>query len=326
MTIDKERDARRHEAATWFARLGQKRVSTADIHDFFEWRKDPDNARAYARVEKAWNTSQALAEDPDIAALTAEALGQSPPQVQARHMVSRLWKPIAAGAMALSALGLISVWTLNRPQSYATGVGEQRTLRLADGSRVILDTDSRVEVRLRSDRRSVTLVSGQAFFDVEGDPARPFVVTAGETTVTAVGTRFDVRRLGLGAKVTLIEGRVDVGTSSASKPTWSLTPGQQVVTARRRPEVRSVDAARETSWTAGRLIFAATPIREAVAEVSRYSDRRIELKDKGIAQIPVSGAFDTGDTDAFIAALSDLYGVTASTSPDGVIILEAPKT
>jgi len=326
MTIDKEGDARRQEAATWFARLGQKRVSTADIHDFFEWRKDPDNARAYARVEKAWNTSQALAEDPDIAALTAEALGQSPPRVQARHMVSRLWKPIAAGAMALAALGLISVWTLNRPHSYATGVGEQRTLRLADGSRVILDTDSRVDIRLRANRRSVTLVSGQAFFNVEGDPARPFVVTAGETTVTAVGTRFDVRRLGQGAKVTLIEGRVDVGTSSASKPAWSLTPGQQVVTARRRPEIRSVDAARETSWTAGRLIFAATPIREAVAEVSRYSDRRIELKDTGIAQIPVSGAFDTGDTDAFIAALSDLYGVTASRRPDGVIILEAPKT
>ena len=87
-----------------------------------------------------------------------------------------------------------------------------------------------------------------------------------------------------------------------------------------------VDAARETSWTTGRLIFAATPIREAVAEVSRYSDRRIELKDKGIAQIPVSGAFDTGDTDAFIAALSDLYGVTASRTDDGVIILEAPET
>ena len=71
MTIDKERDARRHEAATWFARLGQKRVSTADIHDFFEWRKDPANARAYERVEKAWDTSRTLAEDPDIAALTA---------------------------------------------------------------------------------------------------------------------------------------------------------------------------------------------------------------------------------------------------------------
>jgi transmembrane sensor len=326
MTIDKERDARRHEAATWFARLGQKRVSTADIHDFFEWRKDPANARAYERVEKAWDTSRTLAEDPDIAALTAEALGQAPPRVRARHMVSRLWKPIAAGVMALAALGLVSVWTLNRPQTYATGVGEQRTLRLADGSQVILDTDSRVEVRLRSDRRSVTLVSGQAFFDVEGDPARPFVVTAGDTTVTAIGTRFDVRKLGQGARVTLIEGRVDVGTSGTSKPAWSLTPGQQVVTARRSPQVQSVDAARETSWTTGRLIFAATPIREAVAEVSRYSDRRIELKDAGIAQIPVSGAFDTGDTDAFIAALSDLYGVTASKSPDGVIILEAAKT
>lgn len=326
MRIDKEGDARRQEAASWFARLGQKRVSTADIHAFFEWRKDPDNARAYERVEKAWNTSRALAEDPDIAALTAEALGQAPPRVRARHMVSRLWKPIAAGALAFSALGLVTVWALDRPHSYATSVGEQRTLRLADGSRVILDTDSKLEVRLRANRRSVTLVSGQAFFNVEGDPARPFVVTAGETTVTAVGTRFDVRRLGQGARVTLVEGRVDVGTSSVLKPAWSLTPGQQVVTARHSPEVRSVDAARETSWTTGRLVFAATPIREAVAEVSRYSDRRIELKDAGIAQIPVSGAFDTGDTDAFIAALSDLYGVTATRGSDGVIILEAPET
>lgn len=326
MAIDKERDVRRQEAATWFARLGQKRVSTTDIHDFFEWRKDPANAHAYERVEKAWDTSRTLAEDPDIVALTAEALGRAPPRVRARHMVSRLWKPIAAGAMALAALGLISVWTLNRPQSYATGVGEQRSLRLADGSQVILDTDSRVDVRLRSDRRSVILVAGQAFFDVEGDPARPFVVTAGDTTVTAVGTRFDVRKLGQGARVTLIEGRVDVGTSATSKSAWSLTPGQQVVTARRSPEVRTVDAIRETSWTTGRLIFAATPIREAIAEVNRYSDRRIELKDAGIAQIPVSGAFDTGDTDAFIAALSDLYGVTSSKGADGGIILEAPRT
>ena len=327
MAIDKERDVRRQEAATWFARLGQKRVSTTDIHDFFEWRKDPANARAYERVETAWDTSRTLAEDPDIAALTAEALGQAPPRVQARHMVSRLWKPIAVGAVALAALGLVSVWTLNRPQSYATGVGEQRSLRLADGSQVILDTDSRVDVRLRSDRRSVILVTGQAFFDVEGDPTRPFVVTAGDTTVTAVGTRFDVRKLAQGARVTLIEGRVDVGISSPSKkPAWSLTPGQQVVTSRPSPEVRTVDPARETSWTTGRLIFAATPIREAVAEVSRYSERRIELKDAGIAQIPVSGAFDTGDTDAFIAALSDLYGVRSSTGADGAIILEAPGT
>ncbi|AYG95648.1 FecR family protein [Brevundimonas naejangsanensis] len=326
MAVDKEGDVRRQEAASWFARLGQRRVSTTDIHDFFEWRKNPANARAYERVEKAWATSGALADDPDISALTAEALGKAPPPVRARYMVSRLWKPIAAGATALVALALFASWAMDRPLDYATATGEQRTLRLADGSRVILDTGSRVSVRLRPDRRSVTLVSGQAFFDVEGDPARPFVVTAGDTTVTAVGTRFDVRRLGQGARVTLVEGRVDVGSPGTARPVWSLAPGQQVVTTQGAPEVRTVDAARETSWTTGRLVFAATPIREAVAEVSRYSDRRIELKDGGIAQIPVSGAFDTGDTEAFIAALSDLYGVTASRSPDGAIILRAPET
>ncbi len=326
MAVDNEGDVRRREAAAWFARLGQKRVSTEDIQAFFIWRKNPDNARAYERVDKAWNASRALADDPDIAALTAEALGQAPPQVRARHMVSRLWKPLAAGAVTLAALALVGTWAINRPQSYATAVGEQHTLRLADGSKVILDTNSRVDVRLRADRRSVTLVSGQAFFDVEGDPGRPFVVTAGDTIVTAVGTRFDVRRLGQGARVTLIEGRVDVGTSDTPKPSWSLTPGQRVVTAQRRPEVRSIDASREISWTTGRLTFAATPIREAVAEVSRYSSSRIELKDAGIAHIPVSGAFDAGDTEAFIAALSDLYGVTAVRRADGTIILEAPKT
>ncbi|MET4682708.1 FecR family protein [Brevundimonas faecalis] len=325
MAVDNDGGGRRREAAAWFARLGQQRVSTTDIQDFFAWRSDPANARAYERVDKAWNASRALGDDPDIAVLTAEALGQARPSVRARHMVSRLWRPLAAGAAALAALALVGIWTISRPQSYATAVGEQHTLRLADGSRVILNTDSRVEVRLRADRRSVTLVSGQAFFDVEGDPARPFVVTAGDTVVTAVGTRFDVRRLGQGARVTLIEGRVDVGRFDRPKRSWSLTPGQQLVTAQRRPEVRTVDISREISWTSGRLIFAATPIREAVAEISRYSDDRIELKDSEIAHVPVSGAFDAGDTDAFIAALSDLYGVTAVRRDDGAIILEAPK-
>lgn len=325
MAVENEGDIRRREAAAWFARLDQKRVSATDIQDFFAWRKDPGNARAYERVEKAWSTSQALADDPDIAALTAEALGQAPPQVRARHMVSRLWKPLAAGAVGLAALAIAGTWLLDRPASYATAVGEQHVLRLADGSKVVLDTNSRVDVRLRADRRSVTLVSGQAFFDVEGDPARPFVVTAGDTIVTAVGTRFDVRKLGEGARVTLVEGRVDVGTSSTTSPGWSLAPGQQVVTAQRRPEVRKVDVARETSWTTGRLTFSGTPIREAVAEVGRYSKDRIELGDAGIAHVPVSGAFDAGDTEAFVAALSELYGVQATRRADGTIILEAPK-
>ncbi len=325
MTVDGDLDIRRQEAASWFARLSQRRVSTDDVKAFSAWRRDPDNARAYERVESVWNATNTLAGDPDISALTVEALGKAPPPVRARAMVSRLWKPL--GGVAVAAVAVIAagaLWAVNRPLDYATVVGEQRTVRLDDGSRVTLDTGTRIQVRLRDDRRSVALLSGQAFFDVTGDPARPFVVTAGGTDVTAIGTRFDVRRMGDGARVTLIEGRVAVRETTRAGTGWSLDPGQQVVTTQARPAVASVDVVRETSWTTGRLIFDGTPIRVAVTEVNRYSDAKIDLRASHIADIPVSGVFDTGDTDGFIAALQDLYGVTAERRPDGAVILSGP--
>ena len=325
MTVDSDLDIRRQEAASWFARLSQRRVSTDDIKAFSAWRRDPDNARAYERVESVWSATNTLAGDPDISALTAEALGKAPPRVRARVMVSRLWKPL--GSVALAAVAVIAagtLWTVNRPLDYATAVGEQRTVRLDDGSRVTLDTGTRIQIRLRDDRRSVALLSGQAFFDVAGDPARPFVVTAGDTHVTAIGTRFDVRRMDDGARVTLVEGRVSVRETDQGDSGWSLNPGQQVVTAAARPAVATVDIAQETSWTTGRLIFKATPIRTAVAEINRYSDEKIELQASHIADIPVSGVFDTGDTDGFIAALQDLYSMKAERRPDGTVILSGP--
>jgi len=324
MTVDDDLDIRRQEAASWFTRLSQRRVSAADVKAFSAWRSDPANAQAYDRVESVWTATNTLARDPDISALTAEALGRAPPPVRARAMVSRILSPLGGLAVVLILGVMAGTWALNRPLSYATGVGEQRTIRLEDGSRVTLDTATRVEVRLRDDRRSVALLSGQAFFDVAGDPDRPFVVAAGEAHVTAIGTRFDVRRLGAGARVILVEGRVAVRETGRAGDGWSLEPGQQVVTTSARPAVASVDVARETSWTMGRLIFEETPIRTAVAEVNRYSEAKIDLQASRIADIPVSGVFNTGDTDGFVAALTDLYSVTARRQPDGTVILSGP--
>lgn len=326
MTVDGDLDIRRQEAASWFARLSQRRVSTDDIKAFSAWRRDPENARAYDRVESVWSATNTLARDTDITALTAEALGKAPPPVRARAMVSRLWRPLGGATLAAFAAIVVGVWAVNRPLDYTTAVGEQRTVRLEDGSRVTLDTDTRIQVRLRDERRTVTLISGQAFFDVTGNAARPFVVSAGRTDVIAIGTRFDVRRVGEGARVTLVEGRVAVQDTAPVENEWTLNPGQQVVTASRQPVVAAVDVVKETSWTTGRLIFEGTPIRVAVAEVNRYSDAKIDLQASHIADIPVSGVFDTGDTDAFIAALQDLYAVTAQRRPDDTVILSGPST
>ena len=280
MTVDDDLDIRRQEAAAWFTRLSRRRVSTDDVRAFSAWRRDPDNARAYQRVEAVWTASETLSADADISALTAEALARPDKPERARTRNAGFLKPLGGVAVALAVVLGAGLWVVNRPLDYATAVGEQRTLRLEDGSRVILDTDTRLQVRLSADARSVTLVRGQAFFDVEGDPERPFTVSAGGTRVTAIGTRFDVRRLGDGARVVLVEGRVAVRDADTPKGDWALRPGQQVVTTARRPAVTPVDAVRATSWTTGRLIFDGVPIRDAVAEVNRYSERKLALRDE----------------------------------------------
>lgn len=326
MMVDRDLDIRRREAATWFTRLSRRRVSTEDVKAFSAWRRNPDNAQAYERLETVWTASHALAEDPDISALTAEALGKVPPPVRARAMMSRLLKPLGAVAVALIAAASVGVWALNRPLQYATTVGEQRVIRLADGSSLTLGTDTEVQVRLRPKARSVRLVKGQAYFQVQGDPHRPFIVSAGDTRVMAVGTRFDVRRFGDGARVVLVEGRVDVRDAGSPGDDWILRPGQQVLTTAHRPVVTTVDTTTATSWTTGRLIFEQTPIRAAIAEVNRYSERQIVLQAPQIADTLVSGAFDTGDIDGFVAALGDLYPVTAERRPDGTVLISGPNS
>jgi len=322
MTVDEDADIRRKETASWFARLNQRKVSAADIKAFSAWRRVPENAEAYDRMQAVWEATEALADDPEIAALTRQARDAANAPARARALFSDVLKPLgAAGALVAVLIVGFAVWSLSRPTPYTTEIGEQRTVRLDDGSRITLDTASKVEVRLGRDRRSVVLVEGQALFDVEGDADRPFVVTAGDTRVTALGTRFDVRRVGSGARVVLIEGRVAVRDGKGADRSWSLAPGQQVLTAAPRPAVAVVDVPTATSWASGRVTFRETPIGEAVAEVNRYSPRPIELQATEFAAIRVSGVFDTGDVDGFVAALTDLYPLRATRSADGTIVL-----
>lgn len=327
MMIEAEADIRRKEAADWFSKLNQRKVTTADVKAFSAWRRDPENARAFSRLEAMWDAAGTLAQSPGMAGLADEALSRVEKARPRRRMrdAGRLIPLGVAGAMALViGAGSLTWWSLQRPDAYATAIGEQRTVRLEDGSRIVLDTDSRVTVRFTDARRVVTLAAGRAMFEVEGDPARPFFVQAGDTEVTAVGTRFDVRRSGSGARVVLVEGRVDVHKPSSRTAQWTLEPGQQVTTSGPTPRVVAVNVPAETSWTVGRLTFENTPIAAAVTEVNRYTSKPIELRDERISSIRVSGVFNAGDIDGFVAALRDLYHLEAATAADGHLILSGP--
>lgn len=307
------------EAAEWHVRLGERPVSADTLAAFKIWRQVGENAEAYRRVEVLWRTTGALAPDRDIQALTRETLEDTRPRTKRGRRAWAAPVGLAVVGTLVAALAL-ALWLPSRGV-YQTDVGGREVIALDDGTRVELDTDTRIKVRYASGERRVVLEQGQALFTVARDAARPFRVEAAGTEVTALGTVFDVRREATGARVTLVEGSVSVADTSARTRTWRLTPGQRVETFRTDPAPVAIDPAVATSWSQGRLIFRNTPLREAVAEINRYLPGKIILASGSVAETPVNGAFATGDRDAFVAAVSDLFGLEAAPTADGGVRL-----
>ncbi len=309
-------DQAKEEAADWFARLNKRDVSAADMEAFRLWRKAPGHKEAYDAVDAFWRRSAALQADPDIQAAVSSALTRSVPD---RKSVRRpiIGLGFAAAILAIGAVGGYALWG---PTTYATDVGETRTVRLDDGSSIVLDTQTKVSVRYSRANRDIRLDRGQALFDVAHDATRPFVVTAGETSVKALGTRFDVRREDGGARVTLLRGAVEVKRQAqADTKPLRLTPGQTLSPKTTTPTFADVQA--QTSWTTGRLVFKSVPLGEAVEEVRRYDRRKIELDVGDLERAPISGAFDAGDTETFVSAAAELLDLTVTRPEKGVFRL-----
>lgn len=309
------------EAAAWHARLGTRSISLDAVQEFHTWRAAPANDAAYRRIEKHWDDANTLAADPDILAALQAAQQRGPKRRRRRRVVEAA---IAVGATCVLALGGVFVW--QGRGVYATGVGETRVVELADGSTVRLDTGSKVRVRLSGDRRRVELESGQALFEVAHDPARPFVVVTDDAAVTAVGTVFEVRRIGGATRVVLVQGLVDVARQNGpAKAPQRMTPNQEATVSRDATRLQPVNAKASTSWTEGKLTFQDMPLKEAVAEVNRYLDKPIVLDAPSSAATPVNGVFRSGDRAAFVAATADLLDLRVSEGADGRVHLIGPR-
>lgn len=308
------------QAAQWFARLKSLPVSRETLQAFFAWQRDARHATAFAAVEQMWSTAGALGDRPALIAATEAALARK----ATRRALIWLPRPVVAGlaAILLVLLGSgVTYWAL-RPEAnaYATRIGQQSAVVLEDGSKVALDTDTRVIVRFEKDERRVVLEQGQAYFTVAHDTARPFRVTAGDTQVLATGTQFDVRRDGAAVAVTLVEGRVQVAMAGA--PSTALGAGQQwVVRPARAAVVRAVDPATTTAWRQGRIVLDGWTLEQALIEVNRYTARPVRLEVPRFAGARLSGTFDAGDIGSFVAATTALLPLDAARDADGSIRL-----
>lgn len=314
---EQRRTAADDQAVQWIARLGTRSISLDTIHEFAEWRKDPANAEAYRRAEQLWAQTGELAADPDIQAALATAKQRNPRRVSVRHIVALG----AASALAASLVGGVILWQTH--DTYRTAVGEQRVIQLADGSLVRLDTASKLRVRYNSGERRIELAQGQAFFEVAHNPDRPFVVSTGDASVTAVGTEFEVRRIGSETRVVLVSGVVDVAPTRGREAAQRLRPNQQTAIIGGQANLTVVDADAATSWTNGELTFVDTPLVEAVAEVNRYLVHPIILEAPAEARTSINGVFRSGDRAAFVSAAAHLLKLRAVDTPDGGVRLIA---
>jgi transmembrane sensor len=230
---------------------------------------------------------------------------------------------IAASAGAMFVV-LPSVWRALRTRSYETRLGETRIVPLDDGSVVTLNTDSKIEVGYTQDRRGITLVKGEALFDVAKNKLRPFIVDAGGATVRAVGTSFSVTLLpNRPIQVLVREGEVEFKRPeiSGGAPV-RLTANSKAVAHRDEPveaiPMARLEVTRELSWRVGRLTFEGETLEAAAATFARYSSIHIEIDDPMLAKETVTGVFVSNDPIGFSKAVALSLGLRAEVKDDAV--------
>jgi transmembrane sensor len=335
------------QASYWWELLHSDSASSSDHREFGEWvARSPERVEAYlqtARLVKAIKSPHLIWPSTAAAVLIREAKA-TPESVlpfstvrtaaavdrgKVRHAQNRFaW---AAAAMLFMGVALI-LFMLETPQEYRTALGEQRSVLLADGSRVTLNTASTIAVNLHKGRRQVRLTQGEALFEVAHDAARPFSVRAGNALLKDLGTQFNVDMRSNGTTVTVVEGQVAVN-SMANESTGTQTdnsgPGRVeplilgandrvVVTSAGvgAPE-RGVSVASSVAWTQRQLMFEHRPLSEVAEEFNRYNKDRIDIDSAELKRQEVTGVFEAKDPASFVAFLSSIPGVEIRQGANG---------
>ena len=294
------------QAARWAIRLSGSPLSPGEQRELDEWMAaDARHRGALLRAQAAWDDVDRLA-----ALAVGTELGGEPPRRSATHFPAQNRRSVlgfgrsvvlrAAAALAIAVIGAYVYFdaTGNR---YSTSVGAVDTVRLDDGSRVILNTDTRIHVRLQEHERRIELDRGEALFQVAKDPTRPFVVHAGTLSVHAVGTTFAVRSLDGRTDVTVTEGVVELIDNGRVLRRVAANEHATVVDTRAVAvqELREDQTERQLAWREGLVKFAGESLGEAVEQINRYNRRRIVIDDPTLAARPVVGSFRANDPENF---------------------------
>ncbi|NJA06083.1 FecR family protein [Methylococcaceae bacterium WWC4] len=305
------------DAIDWLVLLRSGNVSAQSRAALETWlQADTAHRQAFAEAEALWGVAAIAVQQSDNV------------EVGRQRRSGRRLPTATPGAWAAAAVVLLGVALAWSPvtdwatSDYRTGVGEQRQIALSDGSRVLLNTDTAIALEWSAARRGVVLRHGQAEFQVAKDSARPFVVMAGDTAVTALGTVFAVYADSAGGvDVSVSEHAVKVELADrADQAGVRIDTGQRLsYRTGAAPAVQSASA-ELNAWTRGKLIFDDRPLAEVVAELNRYSRAKIVIGAADLKQRRLSGVFPL-DAEQVLEAIQALLKIRTTRLGPWLVVL-----
>jgi transmembrane sensor len=303
------------EAAGWLARVDRSLTSDEEVL-FARWKAaDIEHRIIFLQLRATWQRVDQLG-----------AFHQPSP------MTSRLpqgWvlKVAAIAAVLVLCVGLGVGYYRSQTVSterFETAIGGQRSLNLADGTHVELNTDTVIHTSITAKTRMVTLDRGQAYFEVVHDENHPFVVIAGNRRITDLGTKFSVRRDGDHVVVVVKEGEVRVELINADRASAPVVAERNMVVIARQSETlvalkhpQEIDNA--MLWRSGMLSFKQEPLGAVAEDINRYNIRKIEVLGPA-RDIRIGGSFRSDNIEGFTQLLRDGFGLKIVETADKIII------
>ncbi|UZN51403.1 FecR domain-containing protein [Cupriavidus cauae] len=291
------------EAADWMVRIQSDPHDAAQLAELHAWcARSPAHARAWHQAQQVLGTFDSVP-----AALRRTALaGLAREQ---RRRATRKLALMLVGAPAACLAWRFAPWEA-MTAGIRTAVGETREVRLADGTRVTLDTDSAIDVSYSDSTRLIKLRAGRILIDTEPDPAavpRPFVVETPDGVLRALGTRFVVRRQSDASHVEVYQGAVEVRLRRDGAP-LRVGSGQWLRFGAGETASGAALDGMGAAWAHGMLAARNLRLEALAEELARYRPGIVRC-DPTIADLRVTGAFPLRDTDRSLDLLAETLGI-----------------
>ncbi|MBL4765019.1 MAG: FecR domain-containing protein [Colwellia sp.] len=323
------------EASIWLVRLDNGNLSDQSRRELKAW------LSADKRHPVALKAMAGIWDDMDEVLFSIDEMDSSK-NVSLWPVLKPIFQPyLLAASISFLAVFIWLAMPVNvQNHSYATLIGQQLNATFDDGSIIHLNTNSRIETEFSDDKRIIKLIKGEALFEVAHDPSRPFIVYAGDRLVQAIGTKFVVHLQSENIQVTVTDGKVkmskvplntkladikELNNTSIQKDDIYIAKGEKVTVASNQApkltHIKPENIKRELSWLDGKLIFDNEELFDVIAEINRYIDITIVLKEPSLHKIPISGRFDLKDSEALIEAIKLSFNMDSQRLGSNTILL-----